>query len=319
MFTEVGRAKRTPRGMTPRLGMLLIVIAAFALFVGGISEPVAAQDAVFRLGGNVVVPAGEWVLGDVVALGGAIEILGEVSGDVVAIGGAVTVDGTVTGDVIAVGGAVNLGDNAIVHGDVTAVGGSVNRSPEAVVRGEVAVLNIARGIRFGLGAPGFVPWPWFGFGFPFSLLYVAGLFALALVLVAVMPNNVHAVESHMETNAGRSILIGLLGVGLLVPLTVVLVLTIIGPPLLWLGFFAAKMVGYVALVSIVGRKVTERFAADVTPIWQVVAGVAIVAVLRYMPVFGVLFTAIATVWSVGAVLDTKFGTNRPWLPPRQKA
>lgn len=302
--------------------MGLLVVAVLAVFLIGFSQPVAAQDSVFRLGGSVVVPAGERTFGDVIAFGGAIDVLGEVSGDVVAIGGAVTIDGTVRGDVVAVGGSVTLGANASVSGDVTVVGGSVNRDPEAMVRGEVSVVSIARGFRFGFGgsgfsAPGFSAWPWFGF--PYSLLYVAGLFALALVVVSVMPDNVHAIEAHMEANAGRSALIGLLALVLLVPLTIVLVLTIVGPPILWLGFFAAKMVGYVALVGIVGRKVAERFTDEVAPIWQVVAGVAIVAVLRYMPVFGVLFTAVATVWSLGAVLDTKFGTNRPWLPPRRKA
>lgn len=317
MLVEVGRANRATRGMASRAGMLLVAVAVMVVFLVGISEPVAAQDALFRLGGNVVVPAGERTIGDVVALGGAIEILGEVDGDVVAIGGMVTIDGTVRGDVVAVGGSVTIGAGATVNGDVMAVGGTVQRHPEAIVLGEVNVVNFAQGIRLGLGAPGYVVWP--SFGYSFSLLYVAGLFALALVVLAAMPDKVNAIESHMETNVGRSMLIGLLAIGLLVPLTLVLVLTLIGPPILWLGFFAAKMIGYVALVNIVGRKVTERFVADVTPIWQVVAGVIIVAVLRYMPMLGVLFTAVATVWSLGAVLDTKFGTNRPWLPPRRRA
>lgn len=303
------------RKRTNRIVPLLIVVAALVVFMFGAAQPVAAQDSVLRLGGTVVVGEGERLVGDVVAIGGSVDVLGDVIGDVVAIGGAVAVDGSVSGDVIAVGGAIKLGPNANINGDVTAVGGSVNRNPDAVVRGEVAVVNIAQGFRYGFA--GFAPFAWNWFSFPFGIVYIAGLFALALIVLAVMPDKVQAIEHHMESNAGRSILIGLLAMVLLVPLTIVLVLTIVGPLLLWLGFFGAKMLGYVALVGIVGRKVGERFSADVTPIWQVVVGVAIVAVLRYMPVFGAIFTAVATVWSVGAVLDTKFGTNRPWLPPRQ--
>lgn len=294
----------------------MVAVTMLAVLLLGFSGSAAAQDSVFRLGGNVVIRADERV-SDTVAIGGAVEVLGEVSGDVVAVGGSVTVDGTVSGDIVAVGGAVTLGPTARVFGDVTAVGGSVNRHPESMVSGEVSRITVAESFRFGWSDFGWGPWPWGWVNFPLTLLYVAGLFALASLVLAWIPDRVHAIEEHMETNAGRSIVIGLLAVVLLVPLTLVLILTIIGAPLLWLGYFAAKMLGYVALVSIVGRKVTDSFAPESGPAWQLVVGVVIVAVLRYVPFFGGLFSLVATVWTVGAVLDTKFGTNRPWLPPRQ--
>lgn len=293
---------------------LLFLLAAFAVIVLAAPEAVEARESVIRFGGGVVIRADERVNGDVVAFGGSIEMLGEVRGDVVAVGGSVTVDGIVSGDVIAVGGSVALGPNAQVGGDLTVVGGSVSRDPQAVVRGETSRVSFADGIRLGFGDFTFYNWRWFGF--PFSLFTVVGLFALALVVLAVIPEKVHAIEQYMESNAGRSIMIGLLAVVLVVPLTVVLVLTIIGPVVLWLGFLAAKLVGYVALVSLVGRKVSERFSIDGASIWGVVIGVVIVAALRYTPVIGGLFSVAATLWSVGAVIDTKFGTNRPWLPPR---
>lgn len=295
-------------------GMLLAAVVVFAILVLA-AGPVAAQDATFRMGGNVVVEAGERILGDAVVVGGSVDVFGEVTGDVVAIGGAVRVSGRVLGDVIAVGGAVTLDEGAVVSGDVTAVGGRVQRDPTAVVRGQVNVINIADGLRFGAGAV--APWfAWSAFRYPAGIFYVLGLFALALLVAAVIPDKVQAVEDHMESNAGRSAVIGLITLVLLVPLTVVLILTIVGPPLLWLGFFAAKMLGYVALVRLVGRKVTDHFANGAAPVWQLAAGVAIVAVLRYVPFLGALFSFVVTIWSLGAVLDTKFGTNRPWIPPR---
>lgn len=287
------------------------------MFVLGFSGHVSARETIFRLGGSVVIRADERIAGDVVAIGGTVDVLGDVVGDVVAIGGAVAVDGKVSGDVVAVGGEIILGPTALVDGDVTTVGGTVNRNPQAVVNGEISILTVMDSLRIDLFNFRWGSWQGYWSNWPVSLLYVAALFALALVVLAIIPGNVHAIEKHMETNAGRSAIIGLLTLVLLVPLTFVLVLTIIGAPLLWFGYFAAKMVGYVALVSIVGRKVTERFSPDSAPVWQLAVGVAIVAVLRFVPVFGALFTLVATVWSVGAVLDTKFGTNRPWLPPRQ--
>lgn len=286
----------------------VLVATALAVFVFGSVGVAEARESVLRLGGNVVVEVDERTVGDVVAIGGTVEVLGDVLGDVVAVGGTVSLGGTVTGDVVAVGGTVDLRATAQVDGDVTAVGGRVNRSPEAIVSGEISVISVGETFRFGFGGIGTEFFQW-QLNFPLLLLYVAGLFAMALVVLAVIPDNVHAIEEHMESNAGRGIVIGLLTMLLLLPLTLLLVLTIVGPPLLWIGYFAAKMVGYVALVSLVGRKVAERFATDVAPVWELVVGVAVVAVLRYVPVFGALFSLVVTLWSVGAVLDTKFGTN----------
>lgn len=316
--TQIDR-RRGRRAMNARrlagTTFVAVMLAAVALVVG-FADTAAARDSVLRIGGSVVVPADEQAFGEVVAFGGTVEVLGEVVGDVVAVGGSVTVDGTVSGDVIAVGGTVRLGPAARVLGDVTAVGGSIDRHPGALVQGEVHTITVTDTFRFGPGWR-WMSWEWPWWSWPVTLLYVAGLFALASIILAWFPDRVHAVEQHMETNAGRSVVIGLIAVVLLIPLTLVLVLTIIGPPLLWLGYFAAKMMGYVALVSLVGRKVAERFFPDAAAVWQLVAGVLIVALLRYVPVFGGLFSLAVTVWTVGAVLDTKFGSNRPWIPPRQ--
>lgn len=302
------------RGMSVSLIMAVAVMAVFLL---GFSDTAAARDSVVRFGGNVVVQAHERIVGEVAAIGGAVEVLGEVLGDVFALGGSVTVEGTVSGDVVAVGGTITLGPTARISGDVIVVGGSINRDPSALVFGEVTAVTMADSFRLGWSDWGWTSWQWTRVNWPVTLLYVAGLFALAALVLAWIPDRVHAVEAHMESNAGRSVVIGLLAVILLVPLSLLLVLTIVGVPLLWLGFFAAKMLGYVALVGLVGRKVTERFAPESAAVWQLVAGVAIVAVLRYVPVVGGLFSLVATVWTLGAVLDTKFGSNRPWLPPKQ--
>jgi hypothetical protein len=78
--------------------------------------------------------------GDIVRIGGGAVNVAEnerVEGDVVAIGGAVTVDGEVTGDVVGVGGGLTLGPHAVVRGEVTAVGGPFKRDPQAQVFGQV--------------------------------------------------------------------------------------------------------------------------------------------------------------------------------------
>lgn len=310
------RKRATGGGARRAAFVAVLAVLALAAAVLGFADDASAQASIFRVGGSVVIRPDEHLVGDVFAVGGTVDVLGSVTGDVVGVGGAVTVDGTVTGDVVALGGSVTLGPDARVFGDVTVVGGMVTRDPQAVVHGEVTSVSVAQTIRSGVNW-NIVWWAWPWRDWPLALLYVAGLFAFAALILAWIPDRVHAVERHMETNAGRSAAIGLLALLLLVPLTFVLALTIIGPPLLWIGFLAAKLLGYVALVSFVGRKVAEKFFPNSSALWQLVAGVLLVAVLRHLPVFGWLFTLAVTAWTVGAVLDTKFGSNRPWIPPRE--
>jgi cytoskeletal protein CcmA (bactofilin family) len=82
-----------------------------------------------RAGGEVVVPSGETVQGDLYASGGSVRIDGTVDGDLVASGGQVQVSGEVTGDLLAGSGNVDVsgqvgGDARVGAGQVT-VSGSV--------------------------------------------------------------------------------------------------------------------------------------------------------------------------------------------------
>lgn len=298
-----------------RWSALLAMVLAVVVLMGW-NQTAWAQEAVFRLGGNVVVAAEERLIGDVAVVGGSIRVLGVVTGDVTVMGGSVQVEGRVDGDVVALGGSVRLGESARVLGDVTVVGGTLERHPQSFIGGEVQSVSVGESWRFGLGDE-FRPWFSFWRHWPVALLTAAAMFALAALVVAWMPDRVHAVEQHMETNAGRSFVIGLIALLLVVPLTLVLVLTIIGPPLLWVGFGVALLFGYVALVSLVGRKLSQRFFPNISPMVQLLAGVLVLAVLRFVPLLGGLLGLLLTMWSVGAVLDTKFGSNRPWIPPRQ--
>lgn len=104
-----------------------IALVLILLFTPGL---VAAQEQ--RSGGKVVVERGETV-GDLVASGGAVEVLGTVDGDLRAYGGSVTIRGEVTGDVVAYAGDVEI--NGEVGGNVSAFGGSVELGPGGSVGG----------------------------------------------------------------------------------------------------------------------------------------------------------------------------------------
>jgi cytoskeletal protein CcmA (bactofilin family) len=100
--------------------MKAIVLLAVAL--ASLPAAAAAQQnelgGKVRRGGEVTVPAGETVQGDLVATAGTVRIDGRVVGDLVASGGQVIVAGTVTGDVLAGAGSTTVSGE--VGGDLRA-------------------------------------------------------------------------------------------------------------------------------------------------------------------------------------------------------
>ena len=211
--------------------------------------------------------------GDTVRFGGdvTVDVDERIQGDLVSIGGSIELDGEVTGDVVAIGGSVTLGPQAVVRGDLSVVGGSLARAPGARIFGDTnEVGSVTDGFTRGgqrAGAIGsFRP----GFGsvtttiVRITLLVLAGLIALAFG------------RSYMERIGGlaaatpiRAGLIGLLAEILFLPvvilLVVVLAVSIVGIPLIALVPFVIVLVilvmlmGFVALAYQIGGYLTTRF------------------------------------------------------------
>jgi hypothetical protein len=90
-----------------------------------------------HIGGRAITVGADEAAGDLVCIGCSIRMLGS-CGDVVAIGGSVDLNGRTKGDVVVIGGALRLGENASVSGDVVTVGGRLWRDPNSVVRGQIS-------------------------------------------------------------------------------------------------------------------------------------------------------------------------------------
>jgi len=100
-------------------------------------------DAVVRVGGDMHVSRDERIDGDLVVIGGSIDVEGQVDGDVVALGGSVVIRsrGKVEGDVVALGGDVRLHRKAEIEGDAVAVGGEV-KDKGARIGGETVRVGV---------------------------------------------------------------------------------------------------------------------------------------------------------------------------------
>jgi len=213
-----------------------------------------------RIFGSVVVPEGE-----------------EVTGQAVAVMGSVHVDGEVDDQVVAVLGSVTLGPHAIVRGDVVAVGGRVNRAEGAQIRGgvtEVSMGDLAvHSNHYRWFSPRSTLWYLVGFGalprligstFHFVLLAMFACIALVVARGAVEGS-----AERVSSNPVKATAIGLAAEVLLAPAflltAIVLAISIIGIPLLLLmpfAFFALLLValaGFSGTACAIGRWARGRF------------------------------------------------------------
>ena len=315
---------------------------------GAPAEPAAAPDASpppierteisrgdrFRFGGDVTVGRNE-----------------RVEGDVIAIGGAVTVDGEVTGDVVSIGGALTLGPDAVVRGDAVAVGGGLTSAPGARIDGEVVDVGRGAGGRFRRGG-------WWGpalFGSFWSrvgslaatVLRLTLVLLVGLIVIAFGRGAIERVAARSAQTPVRAGLIGLLAQVLFLPVLVltcvVLVVSIVGIPLLALVPFAVlllvlvMLVGFVGLAFHIGRRVASTLGwVQAGPYAAFAIGVVSIGAVTLVAKLGALaggfllapLTAIGYFveyvgWTVGfgaALLywyetQTRFGSRRPAGPP----
>jgi hypothetical protein len=246
------------------------------------SRVVSSEDIV-RIGGNdtIVVKQNE-----------------RVQGDVVAIGPAVNIDGEVSGDVVSVIGKVTLGPHAIVRGDLTTVGGALDRDSQAQVFGgvnEVGVGQAAGRIAPRVNVPNLL----FGsfasrIGRLTAVIARVLMFILfALIVTAVGYRPVQQIAARIVAEPMRAGLVGLLAEILFVPVLcvtiVALVISIIGIPLLILVpfgiilFGVVMLVGYTAAAHIAGGWTLDRFGRrDQNPYVVVAIGIVVIAGLTLL-------------------------------------
>ena len=282
--------------------------------------------------------------GDRVQFGSSIHIReGEVvDGDVVAIGGAVTIDGEVRGDVVAVGGGMTLGPKASISDNVVVVGGPLNRDPGARVGGRVQTV--------GVGSMNFGDWRWTAnplwlfwgsmvgaaFALVFTLTRLAILCLLAALVVLFGRTYMERTADHAATETVKAGAIGLLAQLLFIPVLVItiviLVMTIIGIPLLlllpfvFLGLGIVGVIGFTAVGYRLGGLLLARLGWSAeNPYTTTIAGIILVMspliLARLLGLIGVVMVPFTfglgligmlleyVAWTVGfgAVALTRFG------------
>ena len=276
---------------------------------------------IMRVGNDIVIEESQTVVGDVLAVGGDVTVIGHVEGDVVAMGGDIHLNSTarVDGDVVCMGGALQEEDGAIVGGQrVTAATGSRDRRVMRRFKERMGLEEEER--RHLPRVSSAVVWALISLG-------------LAWLLAAVAPGRTGAALATMKREPGASTLIGFLTLLLAGPSFLVIILlgallciTIIGIPLAlaaWIGYGVLLALiwawGYVSGGALVGswalRKQGKPEAILPAALWGIgiLTGTLVVArLLKVLPGFGGLGTLIAVlVWISTGVL-TMIGSGA-WM------
>jgi len=244
--------------------------------------------------------------GDVVKFGKdvTVEKGDTVSGDVVCIGGNVDVKGTVEGSVVSIGGDVFVSSTGVIEKDATSIGGDVKKEPGAIVRGQTQGLSILPG-RFFVFHPGAF-WSR-GIGFLFTLLMILFLFFLSIISLALVPRNIQKIKDEISRNAWKSALIGFLGEILILPAFILLLITIIGIPvallILPLFILIAMILGYTSVSLIVGEKLKQNTnLKPQTPMLTLALGILAVEFMsifaNFLRIFCGIFSPLCVIFAI---------------------
>ncbi|MCL6596238.1 MAG: hypothetical protein K6V73_08500 [Firmicutes bacterium] len=322
------------------LGRVAGALAAAALGLGA-AGPALAQAgtaAPARAGvGTVVVPAGTRHLGGIRLAVGTVVVRGREVGDIDVGVGEVEVGGNVTGSIRVGVGEVVLARAAHVLGGVSLGLGREVRLPAGQPLPPAQVPTTAPGrvvLIYPVSAAG---WAWaararaavaalphgLGFGAGAALAVLGRLawwlvsLGVALAVLALFPEAVDRVAA----DAARAPL-SALGWGALLalaagPAALLLTITLVGIPLallLGLALLAAKVMGYVAVSLLLGRRLLPHLGAEGAAAgWALAAGTALLLLVGSVPALGLAVDAAVALVGIGSSGRTGFGSGRPWF------
>jgi hypothetical protein len=112
-----------------------------------------------------------------------------------------------------------------------------------------------------------------------------------------MPAAIGAVSCEVEHHTLRALAMGVLGTALAVPVTLVLVATVVGIlliPLLALCMGCAFLIGYIAVAQLIGKRLTIAVNRPGQPmVLETLVGALVLFVIGFVPVAGFLIKATA--------------------------
>ena len=206
-------------------------------------------DIVEIFGGDVEVAADERVTGNVVCIGGDVTIHGRVDGYVTVIAGDLRLNGEVGESIVTVFSEVGLNGRAD-ESVVNVLGRMDERGAD--VGGDLIDISPGGGLsRSDLGLLLLL----------FRGAHKVAIFLLLLLLVAMAPRRIRAMADEAPVRYISAFFVGLLGYLFFWVISLVLLPTVLGTVVAWVGFVVLKWLGVAALFLTLGRRLIQPFGA----------------------------------------------------------
>jgi hypothetical protein len=259
------------------------------------------HDMVRVFQGDLVVPAGTVVQGDVVNVGGSIEL---------------EPNSVVQGDAVSILGSTTISQGAVVLGDAAAVLGEIDVERGGQVMGEHVQVGLGKLFRSSrrhslhhsflstLGPFGFFP----------TLALFAVVYLIGLLVLRVWPDRVRQVGYAMFEQPVKSFLVGFLCWLLLLPLALLLLISVVGiplVPLLPVLIFLAITMGTSAMALRVGEALPAGPGQRFVPPAAMGMGVLVLLLLAFVPWLGVPLLALFQFFALGAAVSSRMGRVLP--------
>jgi len=144
------------------------------------------------------------------------------------------------------------------------------------------------------------------------------MFALAALTYTLFPLQVKVVGSAVSMKTGPVIGWGILAAVLAIPLMILLAITIIGIPLIFVEIIflaVAVILGYTGIAHLIGNRVISSASSNpANPLVAIALGVLLIGLISMIPLLGFLVSLAVYILAIGAALATGFGRIRPVVP-----
>ena len=266
-----------------------VVVSETGTVQGDVSVAAGSLRIAGTVGGSVSAGTGNVVLAET----------GTVGGDFSVGAGNVLIDGSIAGDATVGGDTITLGESAAIAGGLRYDG--TLRGDTSVVQGPVTLdTSLGGGFSADRWTTGVLRFP----GWADTVYSFVANLVLGAVLLLLFPAFSRRVADRVADTPARSGAFGFVGL-IGVPIVLVMIaITIIGIPLAILGLFVYLFSLWVGLVYgefAVGHWLMARSSEDVNRWYALVLGLALFAVLGFVPFIGGLFSFFALIVGLGAL------------------
>ncbi|MHB9130280.1 MAG: bactofilin family protein [Armatimonadota bacterium] len=216
--------------------------------------------------------------------------------DLAASGGTVTVGGNIKRNAELNAGTLNVTETARIGGDLVTQSSQTTVAPGAVIGGQRITQQPPQQQQHRRSGWGWVLW-FFG-----QLLMGLALLVTGLLFVKLAPRLTEQTEDMLRRHPWASLVTGLIIFLIAVPLFILLLITVIGIPLAfaWLAFYLlAIFISPIFVAILVGRWILRRPQGNIY--LALLIGVALLILIRLVPILGFLVTLTALLFGLGAL------------------